>query len=276
MGVGINLTFDFLFVFGFKWSVVGVGVATILALYTSTGYLIHQLITRGQLKVKDLMGPLDVVRFLPLVSDGLRLGMRGVFLIGVFLTAATVVAQTGVIVHSAHEICRQTAVLTYTVYASIEQTVQALAATALGYKDLEMGRSVIRRALQIAVGICSVTVLALFALSKQVAGFYTANPAVVAAFLTVAPFHLLTMPLAAFVSVIDGALIGAQRSGIVANAQSVGSILGILGLFFLHQQGIVTLLSVWIIIRAANSMHGVVTGHYLFFSKRSPYGFVPN
>eukprot|EP00210_Caulerpa_lentillifera_P008067 g7703.t1 len=273
LSVGVNVALDYFFVFGLGWSVFGVGLATIISMYTALGYLSYQLVSQGKLKLSDLKTPFDLDRIMPMMFDGVRLGMKGVLMFGMFLTSATLISQKGMIAHSAYEICRQMGTLTYVIYASIEQTVQALSATALGYENFKMGRTVILRSIKLAVGICSLTVMTLVLFSKQVAGFYTGNSAVIAAFVTVAPFHLLTMPITAMVSVIDGALIGAQKSRIVATAQSIGSMLGILALLLLNWKDSVTLMGVWVVIRFGITMHGLVTGHYLFFSKRSPYGF---
>lgn len=211
-----------------------------------------------------------------MLNDGLRLGVRSVLLFGILFMSSTLVARTGAILHSAFEICRQTSILTYVVYGSIEQTVQALGATALGCKDLIMGRQVITRALELAVGACLLTVLLLLVFSPQVAGLYSSNPSVIAAFVLVAPLHFLWMPISALVCVIDGALIGAQRSRVVANAQSIGAVLGIGSLFLMQRSNLVNLFGVLTVIRFATTLHGVVTGYYLFFSKRSPYGFADN
>lgn len=272
----VNVSLDLLFVFKFGWSVVGVALATIFSIYTSVGVLIWQLIAQKKLKISDLTQKPNFTRFLPMLNDGLRLGVRSVLLFGIFLTSSALVARTGAIMHSAFEICRQTYFLTYVVYGSIEQTVQALAATAIGRKDLLMGRQVISRALKLAVGSCLLTVLILLVFSPQVAGLYTSNPSVIAAFVLVAPQHFLWMPISAMVSVIDGALIGAQRSRVVANAQSIGAVLGIGSLLLMQRSSLVTLLWVLVIIRFASTLHGVVTGYYLFFSRQSPYGFAEN
>eukprot|EP00210_Caulerpa_lentillifera_P005531 g5290.t1 len=269
----INLVFDLVFVFGFNGSVMGVGLATIISIYTSAGILIYQLISQGRLKISDLKKCPEFARFLPLLNDGLRLGLRSVLIIGVLLMSSALIARTTAVLHSAYEICRLTSLLTYVVYMSIEQTMQALGATAIGRGDLTMGRAIITRTMQLSVGICSFTVITLLMFSPQVAGLFSSDPSVIAAFVAVAPFHLLSMPFSAVVAVIDGALIGAQRNRVVANSQSIGAAMGILAFVFLQRSNLVTLIGVWIVVRCATSLHGVVTGHYLFLSKNNPYNF---
>jgi len=269
----VNAILDFVLVFGCGWSVVGAGVATVAAVYTSAFLSMRKLVSRGTLKLKDLLPAPRPADFVPILREGSQLSVRNVLFMTMLSSGSVLIAQRGAIVHSVYELCRQTTLLTFVSYFALEQTVQSLAAGYVGLRDFKSAREIINRVLQIAFTMTLTMVLFLITFSNQFATIFTRSPEVVAGYTAIIPFVLALVPLSAIVTIIDGALIGANRTKVVALSQAAGYSIALLTLAGLHRTGNLTILAAWMATRFGTLFSGLITGPYLFSSKSSPYGY---
>lgn len=64
---------------GFGWGVTGAAAATVLSQYFGPIVLFHNLINNGQLKIADILKPLNLDFVLPFLSRGAVLAARSLF-----------------------------------------------------------------------------------------------------------------------------------------------------------------------------------------------------
>lgn len=269
----VNASLDFFLVFGCGWSVVGAGIATVAAVYTSAFLSLRNLISRGTLKIKDILSVPNPLEFIPILQEGFQLSIRNVLFMAMLSTGSVLIAQRGAIVHSVFELCRQTTLLTFVSYLALEQTVQSLAASSFGLRDFKSSREIINRVLQITFAMTIVTVSFLITFSNQFAHIFTRNAEVISGYTAIVPLVLAFVPLSAIITVIDGALIGANRTRVVALSQALGYAIALSIMFALQRTGNLSILAVWMVIRFGTIFSGLMTGPYLFSSKSSPYGY---
>ena len=194
---------------GFKWSIAGAALATVLSVYTSVGMLLHKLLHSGVLRAKDFLQWPDIGTIVPLVKEGLRYSLRSVLLIGMVALASVSISQHGSVVHATFELFKQFSMFMFTITMSLEQTVQTMSASALGSDNPEKARGIIRRAIQvrapfsdrlsvsgmvvdqISFVFSSVSAAMLMAFSTQIARIFTSDPAVILMCASTGPLFLI-------------------------------------------------------------------------------------
>lgn len=129
--------------------VVGAALATVISFAVSDIYLAWIVIKAGLLKPKNMLKVPDLADFALMIQEGSQLCLRTLSFSALTTIGSLLMAQRGSIIHSTYEICRQTTVLTYMIFLSLSQTIQTLAASCLGQKNLKMARDMINRTIQV-------------------------------------------------------------------------------------------------------------------------------
>ena len=109
-----------------------------------------KLLSDGLLTKKALLRPPRLSVLLSLLSNGVQLSLRSLLLLGMVATGSILLSRSGIVVSATFEVCRQTTLLTFISYWTLEQTIQALSASCLGRKDKKSAREIIGRVIQVS------------------------------------------------------------------------------------------------------------------------------
>lgn len=267
----INLVLDFFFVFGLKWGVAGAAGATVISVWFAAIYLIGVLLWRGQLKFKHALSVPPLGSVLKLLRRGFALSLRNLTALGTVFFASVAASRLNVTLYAAFEISRQFFSMAYLSYSHFDFTAQALCASYLGKKDKRSAWLVFQRTVQLAMMLSAVSAMVLTLSASTLGRLFTTEPAVLAAFSTLAPQLFLCVPIESAVAVLDGALIAAQKTDYVAYGHIASSLVGLLMLASVVKTGNLSLFTAWLCVRVGFAGRGIFTFYKLFLSKSNPY-----
>ncbi len=227
----INVGLDPLLMFGLGWGIRGAAWATLIAQWVGAGWFLVLLGRRG--RVEGWPGQaVSMAEMLPLIRLGSVLILRTLMLV-VSLTAATAVAtRVGTVAVAAHQVIGQVWFLMAMIIDALAIAAQTLVASLLGAGHDDQARLLTRGLLKwgfwIGVGLGVILVLA----GSGLGGWFSDDPAVVAAVRAVVPTVALMQPAAALVFVFDGAYMAVPDARLLARSTLVGmvSIAIVLGL----------------------------------------------
>ncbi len=219
----VNLALDPLLIFGLGWGLTGAAIATAVAQWIGAGaFLVLMLGTRRTELGITWTWP-QGRSLLPFLRIGWELILRTGALVGTMTLATAVAARVGVTAVAAHQVAAQLWMFLALVVDALAIAAQALLARHLGAGDAATARDVAHRLLQwglvAGLGLGAVVLLS----QPLLPGFFTDDPATIAAVLLVLSFVAALQPLNGLVFVGDGIYMGAERFGYLAKAMLVSA-----------------------------------------------------
>jgi len=206
-GAGLNVVLNLLFVHGLGWGIAGSAIGTAATQILMAVALVW-VVARGVLRTGARVSPhpLGVLRN---ALDGIPLLVRTVTLRAALLLTTFVAAAQGDAGIAAHQVANTVWTTTALALDALAIAAQALVGRALGASDVDGVRSTVRRMVQwgvgvgvllgLVVGLCASPIAGFFAPDEQVHDYLTAALIVLA----------VCLPVAGWVFVLDGVLIGA-------------------------------------------------------------------
>jgi MATE family multidrug resistance protein len=149
---------------------------------------------------------------------GRDLLLRTAALVGTMTLATAVAARVGVTAVAAHQVAAQLWLFLALVVDALAVAGQALVAKHLGADDVATARGVGDRLVVWGLGVGCALGVGFFLLQPLLPAFFTDDPAVAAAVLSIFPFVALLQPLNGLVFVGDGLYMGAEAFGYLAKA----------------------------------------------------------
>ena len=219
VGFSANIALNLLFVYGLHLGIAGSAIGTVLAQSGMAAALVL-VVTRRARRLGASLRP-HPGRVLRAALDGVPLLVRTLALRLVLLVTTWVAAGLGDVPLAAYQV--SATIWTFLAFAldALAIAAQALTGQALGAGDIARARSATRTMLSWGVlggGVLGILVLATHSVLP---GLFTADPAVQSALASALIVVGLSQPIAGFVFVLDGVLIGAGDGRWLALAQVV-------------------------------------------------------
>lgn len=221
----VNLVLDPLLIFGLGWGLAGAAIATAVAQWmgalTFVGLLLHTY--RADLGIALVWPRLRTL--LPFLRIGRDLLIRTGALVGTMTLATAIATRVGVTAVAAHQVAAQLWLFLALVVDALAVAAQALVSKHLGAHRPGVARTVANRLVQWGFAVGLVLGVGFFALQPLLPGFFTDDPATIAAVLSIFPFVALLQPVNGLVFVGDGLYMGAENFAYLARAMllSAGS-----------------------------------------------------
>jgi putative MATE family efflux protein len=218
-GFGANVVLNVLFVYGFGWGIAGSAWGTVVAQSGMAAALVTVLVRharRADASLRPQPG-----RVLAAALTGIPLLVRTLALRAVLLVTTWVAAGLGDVPLAAHQVAATVwSFLTFALDA-LAIAAQALTGKALGAGAVDDARSA--TAIMVRWGVWGGAVLgvAVLAVHRVLPLAFTADPAVRSALAAALVVVALSQPLAGYVFVLDGVLIGAGDGRWLAGAMVV-------------------------------------------------------
>jgi MATE family multidrug resistance protein len=214
----VNAGLDPLFIFGFGWGLAGAAAATALAQWIGALVFLGLLLgTRREALGVRLAWP-SLRSLVPFLKVGRDLLLRTGSLVGTMTLATAVAARVGTAAVAAHQVAHQLWLFLALVVDALAVAAQALVSKHLGAEDPGAARAVSDRLFQWGLAVGGVLGVGFFLLRPVLPGFFTDDPATVAALLDVYLFVALLQPLNGLVFVGDGIYMGAEAFPYLAKA----------------------------------------------------------
>jgi putative MATE family efflux protein len=219
VGFSANIALNLLFVYGLHLGIAGSAIGTVLAQSGMAAALVL-VVTRRARQLGASLRP-HPERVLRAALDGIPLLVRTLALRLVLLVTTWVAAGLGDVPLAAYQV--SATIWTFLVFAldALAIAGQALTGQALGAGDIERARSATRTMLSWGIlggGVLGILVLATHSVLPRL---FTADPAVQSVLAAALIVVGLSQPIAGFVFVLDGVLIGAGDGLWLAVAQVV-------------------------------------------------------
>ena len=219
VGFSANIVLNLLFVYGLNLGIAGSALGTVLAQSGMAAALVL-VVTRRARRLGASLRP-HPARVLRAAMDGLPLLVRTLALRAVLLVTTWVAAGLGDVPLAAYQV--SATIWTFLAFAldALAIAGQALTGQALGAGDISRARAATRTMLYWGVLGGGGLGLLLLATHSVLPGVFTSDPAVQSALAAALIVVALSQPLAGFVFVLDGVLIGAGDGRWLALAQVV-------------------------------------------------------
>jgi putative MATE family efflux protein len=218
----LNLVLDPLLIFGAGWGIAGAAVATAIAQWAGSLVFLWLMLGPGRHRLGVGVRAPARRALRPLLGAGRALVVRTGALLGTFTFATRVAAGIGTVPVAAHQVAMQVWLFLALVVDALAIAGQAMVGRYLGSDRVGDAAASSRRLLVLGLGAGVVLALLLAAARPFLPGWFTDDPAVVAAVGAVYWFVVLMQPLNALVFVWDGIVIGAAGFSYLAAAM-VGS-----------------------------------------------------
>ena len=216
----VNASLDPLFIFWFDWGLAGAAAATAIAQWLGALVFLGLLLgTRREALGVPLAWP-SLRSLVPFLKVGRDLLVRTGSLVGTMTLATAVAARVGTAAVAAHQVAHQLWLFLALVVDALAVAAQALVSKHLGAEDPDAARAVSDRLFQWGLVVGVVLGIGFFLLRPVLPGFFTDDPATVAALLDVYLFVALLQPLNGLVFVGDGIYMGAEEFPYLAKAMT--------------------------------------------------------
>jgi len=217
-GFSANILLNLLFVYGFDWGIAGSAWGTVLA-QTGMATALAVVLTRHARRAGASLHP-HPGRVLRAGLTGIPLLVRTLALRAILLVTTWVAAGLGDVPLAAHQVAAT--VWTFLAFAldALAIAAQALTGKALGAGDVVGARSATRTMIRWGVWGGAVLGLLLLAVHRVVPLAFTTDPAVRSALAAALVVIAIGQPLAGYVFVVDGVLIGAGDGRWLAGAMA--------------------------------------------------------
>ena len=216
----VNASLDPLFIFWFDWGLAGAAAATAIAQWLGALVFLGLLLgTRREALGVPLAWP-SLRSLVPFLKVGRDLLVRTGSLVGTMTRATAVAARVGTAAVAAHQVAHQLWLFLALVVDALAVAAQALVSKHLGAEAPDAARAVSDRLFQWGLVVGVVLGIGFFLLRPVLPGFFTDDPATVAALLDVYLFVALLQPLNGLVFVGDGIYMGAEEFPYLAKAMT--------------------------------------------------------
>ena len=215
-GFGANIVLNLLFVYGFGWGIAGSAWGTVIAQTGMAAGLVTVLVAHAR-RAEASLHP-HPGRVLRAGLSGIPLLVRTLALRAILLVTTWVAAGLGDVPLAAHQVAAT--VWSFLAFAldALAIAAQALTGRALGAGDVAAARSATATMVRWGVWGGAVLGLVVLALHQVIPLGFTTDPAVRAALAAALVVVALGQPLAGYVFVVDGVLIGAGDGRWLAGA----------------------------------------------------------
>jgi putative MATE family efflux protein len=219
VGFSANIALNLLFVYGLHLGIAGSALGTVISQCGMAAALVL-VVTRRARHLGASLVP-HPGRVLRAGLDGIPLLVRTLALRAVLLVTAWVAAGLGDVPLAAYQVAAT--IWTFLAFAldALAIAAQALTGQALGAGDIARARSATRTMLSWGVLGGGVLAVLLLATHSVLPGLFTADPAVQSVLSAALVVVAISQPVAGFVFVLDGVLIGAGDGLWLAVAQVV-------------------------------------------------------
>ncbi len=207
IGFAVNIVMNFVFVYGLGMSVAGAALGTVIAQWGMAGVYLVIVIRAARHYEVSLRPDLAGVRAVSRVGSWLML--RTLSLRVAILVTVLVVTAQGPINLAAHQLAMT--LFTFLAFAldALAIAAQALIGKELGAANVREVRALTGTMVKWGLGFGVITGLVLWAASGVVGWIFTSDPQVHAALAAALVVMAVGQPLAGYVFVLDGVLIGA-------------------------------------------------------------------
>jgi len=206
-GAVVNAVLNITLVYGFDTGIAGSGAGTALT-QLGMGAVLATVVVRGARRAGARLAP-HVAGIVATARAGAPLLVRTLSLRAAILVTVWVATGLGAVPLAGHQIVNAVWGLAAFALDALAIAAQALVGHALGARDVAGTRAVLRRTLQWGVGAGAVLGLVVGGASWLYVRFFTADDDVRAAAVAALVVAAVTMPMAGWVFVLDGVLIGA-------------------------------------------------------------------
>jgi putative MATE family efflux protein len=235
LGFGCNIGLNVLFVYGFHWGIAGSAWGTVMAQTGMAAGLVGVLVGHARRAGASL--ELHPARVLAAALGGIPLLVRTLALRAILVVTTWVAAGLGDVPLAAHQVAAT--VWTFLAFAldALAIAAQALTGKALGAGDVIGARSATSTMVRWGIWGGAVLGAALLAFHSLLPGAFTSDPQVQRALAAALVVVALGQPLAGFVFVADGVLIGAGDSVWLAKAMAWVLLLYLPLILWVHRAG---------------------------------------
>jgi len=216
IGAGVNVALNAMFIYGLGMGVAGSGLGTAIA-QTLMGVVLAVVVLRGARGLTVSLRPRPAGIWAS-ARAGTPLLVRTITLrVAILLTVVTATAL-GPVALAAHQVVNALWGLASFAMDALAIAAQAMIGQGLGAGDTGRVRTVLRRTLQWGVGFGAVIGVLLAAGGYWIAALFTTDPDVRTAAAIALVVTGVCMPMAGWVFVLDGVLIGAGDGTFLARA----------------------------------------------------------
>ena len=207
VGFAANAALNAVFIYGLGWGIAGSAAGTVLAQWGMAAVYLVIAVRAGRAAGVPLRPGLDGVR--GVASSGAWLLLRTASLRAALLATTVVATGFGTTSLATVQVAMTVFFTLAFVLDSLAIAGQALIGHGLGASDVDRVRAVTRRLVQLGIGSGVVLGLAIAALSPVMGVLFTSDAEIHRALVGVALVMAIGVPIAGFVFVLDGVLIGA-------------------------------------------------------------------
>jgi len=207
VGFAANAALNAMFIYGLGWGIAGSAAGTVLAQWGMAAVYLVIAVRAGRAAGVPLRPGLDGVR--GVASSGAWLLLRTASLRAALLATTVVATGFGTTSLATVQVAMTVFFALAFVLDSLAIAGQALIGHGLGASDVDRVRAVTRRLVQLGIGSGVILGLLVAALSPVMGVLFTSDAEIRRALVGVALVMAIGVPIAGFVFVLDGVLIGA-------------------------------------------------------------------
>lgn len=207
IGFAANAGLNAVFIYGFGWGIAGSAAGTVLAQWGMAAFYVGVAVRAGRRAGVPLRPGLDGVR--GVASSGAWLLLRTASLRLALLATTVVATGFGTTSLATVQIAMTVFFTLAFVLDSLAIAGQAMIGHSLGSRDVDRVRAITRRLVQLGIGSGIVLGIVVAALAPVSGFLFTSDPEIRELLVGVSLVLAIGVPLAGFVFVLDGVLIGA-------------------------------------------------------------------
>ena len=244
-GFGANIVLNVTFIYGLGWGIAGSAAGTVVAQWGMAAVLVGIAIRSARLHGVTLRPGLSGVR--GVAASGGWLLLRTASLRAAFLASVAVATSFGVIELAAFQVATTLFFTLAFILDALAIAGQALTGHSLGAADVPRVRDIMRRLIQWGIGSGVVLGVLLAASSFVLGPVFSSTTEVQDALASVALLMAVGVPLAGYVFVLDGVLIGAGDAKYLAitGLVNLGVYLPLLAAVYFFASGDSAILWLW-------------------------------
>jgi putative MATE family efflux protein len=220
-GAVAHIGLDYLFIYPFGWGVQGAAWATLVA--QSAIAAVFLFVLRRRMEGEVWMPDAVVMRMV--LSIGGDLVIRSGALVGALTFATAVAARMGIVVLGSWQVAMQIYTFLALTVDSVAIAAQAMIGRSLGAARQDEAAETARRLMLWGIGLGVLLGIAVFTFRRPVAGIFTNDPRVIVASAGLIGWVALIQPLSAAAFTLDGILIGASDTRVLAGSMVMSSAL---------------------------------------------------
>ena len=271
-----HIALDAFCIFYLGMGAVGAAFATSISLWLNWSILFTNIVKSGYLKVSDMATYPSMTDVAPMLRNGVLLSTRSLLAMSTLIFATKMAAGLGAAGLAAHEIIRQIWVVSNQAFTSLDIATQSLVAFYKGKGDRQSAGRVFLRTNALTVFVSVIIMGSLVAGRNSLPALFTQDPAVKAVVASVIPLIAIYMPMDGMASVLDGFLMGSERTGALSKVMACTSMMCALALVVQTLECwpmTVTVLSVWAAIKILTIGRLIGNGYAVFRGKDSEIFF---